>query len=474
MLSFYAFPEALRVAFSLLAVLSAALAALVLVLHQYRFKRDLAYWLGGALAFLVLCQAVVNAALLARAQHNMQDGFIVPSGFAAPRYAVFIAVAAVSLLLCIKAKRLFPGVAFLASLLTLPCAEAWAGRAFPALFIASVLVLLSSSAWLSLKIRGELAASVSGLSVKQAMDSLGDGILFYGANGSVLMLNSKMRELMLQTTGGVVYNGRLFLEALAANAEPCGEDGWLYKFPESEWLFTAGEIRLGRRRVTRVTAADVTGLNRETRLLRETQAALEGQQKRLRAFVRDIEAACREDALLRVKAELHGAHNGKLTTLLQYLRYRELPEGSSFEEIRESVLRSIAEPKAAPASPEDILAAMVGQYGRKGVEIRLAGALPGNREIALALIKILREAAANAVTHGCASEVYAQLTDEGGSVALRVTDNSALPAKEIREGGGIAEMRGRAERLGGSLTAGYMPGFTLTVRIPLQGGESNA
>jgi len=122
-----------------------------------------------------------------------------------------------------------------------------------------------------------------------------------------------------------------------------------------------------------------------------------------------------------------------------------------------------------------MLATMVGQYGRMGVKIGLDGSLPPDYETTPAFVKILQEAAANAVIHGYANEVYAELTDGGDCAILRVTDNSALPAKEkLQEGDGIAGMRRRAEKLGGCLTIGYTPGFTLTAHIPKrEGGEAN-
>ena len=66
---------AARVALSIVSVVSAGFAALALVLHQYRFRRGPRFWLEHAAAFLSLCQALMNAALLAQVQHNIPDGY---------------------------------------------------------------------------------------------------------------------------------------------------------------------------------------------------------------------------------------------------------------------------------------------------------------------------------------------------------------------------------------------------------------
>jgi len=74
-----------------------------------------------------------------------------------------------------------------------------------------------------------LRTSVSGLSVKQAMDSLDTAVVFYRKNGHILLQNDKMQELMQQTAGQVYFNGKLFFETVVIpNAEHSGENSYCY------------------------------------------------------------------------------------------------------------------------------------------------------------------------------------------------------------------------------------------------------
>jgi signal transduction histidine kinase len=100
----------------------------------------------------------------------------------------------------------------------------------------------------------------------------------------------------------------------------------------------------------------------------------------------------------------------------------------------------------------------------------LDGGLPPDNKIALALINIVREVAANAALHGCADEVYVSLTVERESIIMRISDNSAIPLKVAREGSGIAEMRRQLEVLGGTLDIIAEEQFTLTATVPLERG----
>jgi signal transduction histidine kinase len=485
-LNFYTLPEIIGITFNLLTIVSAGFTAWALILHQYRFKHDFNYWLNSAAYFLAVCQTLINAALIAQVQVNVTDGYIVPSGYIVMRYAVFIAATALLIFILLKdppaltKKALLPAIVAAASFLTLPVLEAWTGRAFPAAYSLSLMILLVSSIWLTVKIHRELRSSISNLSVKQALDSLDTAVLFYRKSGHILMQNEKMQELMQKTAGRVFFNGKLYLEKIR-NEELGTRNEFIVRVAdtvtphsslltphshEREWLFAARKIRAGRIAVTQLTATDVTEQNRENRLLREKHRELEQRQKQLKAFIKNIEESCRLENLLRIRTELHDTHNAKLTTLLQYLRYGQLPQNESFDALSASVLRGIKEPVAAPADPQAMLDGLIGNYGRKGVQISLSANLPPTPDTALALAQILQEAAANAVTHGYANEVCADITDGGGYTAMRVTDNSTLPLYEITEGSGIAGMRLRAEKLGGSLSIDTSPRFTLTVNIP--------
>jgi len=427
-----------------------------------------------ALAFAVLLQTVINAALIAQVQHNIADGYIVPSGYIIARYVVFATISICFILLLTKKQIIISGLAFIASFLTLPVIEMWTGRVFPVCFTAALLTLLFGGMWVTAITRKELISSISRLSVKQAMDSLDTAVLFYKKNGHILMQNNKMQELMLWTAGRAIYNCKLYLETtVIPNSEQIADDSYLYHVVDSVWQFTIKEIRLGKMPITQITADDVTEQYRENLLLQKKHLELNAHQAQLNVFARNIEENCRSENLLRIKTELHDAHNTKLTALLQYLRYGELPEGETFDEIRKSVLRGTENPKAMAASPSYMIETIVNHYGRIGVKIHIRGELPLDRDIALAFVQIFQEATVNSIAHGYANEIYAEISHNDKNFVMRITDNSTLSEKEIKEGGGIASMRRQTEKLSGCLTVGYMPGFTLSASVPEKEVEMN-
>jgi signal transduction histidine kinase len=112
--------------------------------------------------------------------------------------------------------------------------------------------------------------------------------------------------------------------------------------------------------------------------------------------------------------------------------------------------------------------------GRAGMDARLLlkGALELPAPLEEALYRIAEEALNNALKHAAATSVRVWLRGEGDHVELEVTDNGRgfdPDATGDRGGMGLANMRQRAERLGGSLTVHSIlgQGTMVKARLPM-------
>jgi signal transduction histidine kinase len=87
-----------------------------------------------------------------------------------------------------------------------------------------------------------------------------------------------------------------------------------------------------------------------------------------------------------------------------------------------------------------------------------------------ALLRIAREAIANAVRHGQAQEVHLELRRSGDRISLRVVDDGhgfELPVPGERDGFGLVSMRERAQALGGEVRIETTPGRGTAVEVVL-------
>jgi len=92
---------------------------------------------------------------------------------------------------------------------------------------------------------------------------------------------------------------------------------------------------------------------------------------------------------------------------------------------------------------------------------------------ALQILHIGQEALTNVLKHARAQTVTVQLGHHDGTLTLHITDDGhsgSGPAPVSSGGRGQANMRARAQRLGGSLDIGLgNAGSSVSLRVPLSG-----
>ncbi|GAB7045209.1 histidine kinase [Catenuloplanes indicus] len=119
------------------------------------------------------------------------------------------------------------------------------------------------------------------------------------------------------------------------------------------------------------------------------------------------------------------------------------------------------------------LAGLAAEFQRLGQPVTLAPGTPGAvpADVADTTFAIVREALTNTLRYAPGGAVTIRVTTTGGAVEAHVTNAAATrpsDADGVGSGSGLAGARTRAERLGGTLTAGPAGGgWQVTARLPL-------
>ncbi|GMV47545.1 MAG: hypothetical protein AMXMBFR66_29430 [Pseudomonadota bacterium] len=156
-----------------------------------------------------------------------------------------------------------------------------------------------------------------------------------------------------------------------------------------------------------------------------------------------------------------------------------------FDDVREAVreahanLRALLTHMRAPMHPRGLAHALAASAeafrARGGPRLEFANTLP---EAALTppqeeqVYRIVQEALANVVRHAGARRAWLHVEREGDLLEVRIDDDGAGIAAAAEDGGthyGLAIMRERAHRLGGTLEVGPRPGrgTRVCLRVPL-------
>lgn len=130
--------------------------------------------------------------------------------------------------------------------------------------------------------------------------------------------------------------------------------------------------------------------------------------------------------------------------------------GATLHEALGTVRASVHDLHDEAFDPQTTLAELIGEFpGIVGTLAFEAESLP--RPVALAVVAIVREALANARTHGRATSVAVSLLEFPGFYQLAIEDNGRA-ANLVGEGGlGLASMEERAMALGGTFSFGPLP-----------------
>ena len=302
---------------------------------SYSIRRLPAGWsrrLENGMECAVLAVLFIFAALLAQVQYALYCGFLAPGAYGPARQAVFLLTAVLGVSAAVSAELVWPFFAVGGAAVLLPVAELIMGKAYPLFFLAGILFFLLRSAHICLMRRRELRTQLSYISVKEAIDSLHTGLLFYRPEGDILLCNRRMDALARQMTGQALQNGVEFRRLLdsgplgGCERETLGGQQ-VFRLPDSSvWSVSAHDIPMGCRTLVLLTADDVTERWDAVTLLAERNRALEKRGQELRHNIENLQAICEAEEIARSKGRVHDLLGQRISLLLRALRDHQQPD----------------------------------------------------------------------------------------------------------------------------------------------------
>lgn len=472
---FYFWPWQPRLFLTFLFALCVLTQTLAFIFSRYRTGRNRLYPLESVLEFVLLLQIFVLSLLHGQVYHGLAEGHIVPSGYLFLRRLCFLALVLASGGIAYEARKPGPLRLILPALVLLPAAEAATGRAYPWLFLLSLIALLIRGIRVGLRSYRQIQSGLSALSVKETIDNLHTGLLFGRPDGRIVLMNAVMQRLMIAVTGTIYRDGKRFYEELISDRFAAvrergqleGQTVFLLA-DGSAWMFSKADLAMDGKPYMQLTATEVGERFRLTAELRERDLSLRAKSEELKVAIAQLHTLSREREVQRAKMRAHDVLGQRLTLLLRMMRGDQPMELDMLQSLSADLLEQLTAEPSLPTPAEEL--AHLGQIFRSiGVAIHVDGALPAEDAKARLLMDVIRESVANAVRHGFATEVFIQARQEDGAHRLRIDNNGHPPAETLTEGGGISAMRERLKEGGGTLDIVPSPRFTVSAILP--GGD---
>lgn len=211
------------------------------------------------------------------------------------------------------------------------------------------------------------------------------------------------------------------------------------------------------------------------RALARTNSDLRSAQAIIASTVRDAER-------LRISRELHDAWGHELTALglqLEIASHVGDPARANDHVVKAKGLASDLLAKvrdvvstlreADRCDLKDALEALAQRIPTPAIHVDISSGVQVTPKQAHALVRCAQEAVTNAVRHSNASNLWLQVTSDGGGIRLVARNDGCAASTASPAGSGLLGMRERVESLGGRLAvgAGAGLGFTVDAWIPL-------
>ncbi|WP_199648626.1 hypothetical protein, partial [Pseudoflavonifractor sp. AF19-9AC] len=427
MTEFYRFPQWIL---TLLVMVTAVCIVLQTLTVSYSIRRLPAGWarrVENGMECAILAALFLFAALLGQVQYGLYGGFLLPSTYGNARQLVFLLCAVLGTAAAVGTELIWPFFVIGAAVVLHPLTEAITGSVFPFFFLTALFYFLVRSAHICLLRRRELYTQISSISVKEAIDTLHTGLLFFRPTGVILLCNRRMDDLARQLTGQPLRSGLEFQRCLEEGALHGGcvrevlGDQQVFRLPDaSVWSISPHPIPMERHTCILLTADDVTAQWDTVKHLARQNESLEQRGRELRHTIAHLQAICEAEEIARSKGRIHDLLGQRISLLLRALRDGRQPDMALLTDFARSLPAALRQDDTP--SPARRLALLQETFQGLDVSVEVQGMLPEDEAVADAFAEIAVECVTNAVRHGYATRIQFHLF-HNDCWRMTVTDN---------------------------------------------------
>lgn len=306
--------------------------------------------------------------------------------------------------------------------------------------------------------------------IKEALDWLPVAVCIAEQDGTVLLSNLAMNDLVQGITGNPLTDLQQFWETVTAQGEQ-QDSGYIVPVKDDRcYLFTQAPLTLPQgdsvQTFVRCIASDMTAKYRIRQELSGKNKHLKEVQARMKAV------AAREHSLIAAREIMHArmsVHNQMGGLLLSAKYYLDHPENMDETQLLNLLKYNNSFLLGASEQPEqqpDAVSEAMQAAGRIGVTVSIKGAIPEHSGFRALLAQAIEQCAANTVRHAGGDRVTVRITARESQITAAFTNNGRPPASPVKATGGLAMLRTHTEQAGGDMAIESEPVFRLTLTIP--------
>lgn len=314
--------------------------------------------------------------------------------------------------------------------------------------------------------------TINDASASVAFEQIDCGIMYTESDGSVVLVNSKMKEFSRDIFGmdrsfQTDFWSRLvnYESETAARIEFAGDMTFAL---EDGRVISVSRKNIGRkgRDYYEITAQDITDIYQKSNELRNKVSELAELEERLAATLENIADIQQERELLNYKYHIHDELGNVILRGHRILASEQLSAEEREEYIESWVKvnnKFMAGSRQGYFTGENAYIDIVKMAEGLGCSIEFKGDRPLPDDV---MSLTIREAVYNAIKHSHAQTVFVEGTSGKDSFYLRISDDGADKPVNFSEGGGLGNIRRAIESAGGTLEIDSTDGVVLNIVLP--------
>lgn len=342
-------------------------------------------------------------------------------------------------------------------------------------WIIVILMIVAMTIWeinLLIRIKKLKYSFLTVEAVKESLDNLPDGICFSTEGGTPVLVNVQMNRLIGEILESGIVNARDMWHSLKA-----GEGSTSVKYIRTDplvtvqlkdgtvWNFRQTELTRGKDRIREIVACDVTKQYELNHELRTQNEQLKKMNQRLRKLCQEIEEITREKEILETRIRVHDEIGRALLVFQTYLS-RSVGERSRKDLLFWCRYIVVGIRSGTFSNPEINLERIIRDAKDLDIRVICEGELPGNIITRGILLRALKECISNTAKHAEGTELFLRIVNKNNKIYAEFTNDGIQPAGEIREKGGLKNLRILAETAGGEMKVSGNGSFMLRLEFP--------
>ena len=324
---------------------------------------------------------------------------------------------------------------------------------------------------------------ISRTSVYESLQKLPVGICCYQDGGMTRLVNVKMSQIAKELTGKKITNGEIFVQSIKETAVGEGkitfenDDDLSSIATEANTIvakarsgrvysFALTDIPFRNIRLHEILATDVTQEYINLMALHKDKKRMQDINNRLRAYSKGIIDVNIEKEILDAKVRIHDELGHALIVSKRYLRSGDGDREAILNLWRKNI--ALLKDEREEDSAEDY-ETMFYIAECAGVDIIVDGELPQDNKTAKKItVTAISECLTNVCRHTHGNQINITVNRDGSNkIRLSFTNNGDAPRGEIKEGGGLTNLRKIVEGAGGKMEIQSAPVFELRLVIPI-------